>query len=78
MKLIMKSIYLFLFGTYIEYHKCRLERLAGKLLKHENTITCRRLVRLSNKIYSLYSKFDECEKSLLCDMRVFNLSEHSI
>ena len=68
MKLLFKSIYLFLLGVYAECYKKRFDYVMDKAIKNGGNIASASLTRMSNRCYALYTRFKECEKELRCDM----------
>ena len=68
MKLLFKSIYLFLLGVYAECYKKRFDYVMDKTIKNGGNIASASLTRMSNRCYALYTRFKECEKELRCDI----------
>ncbi len=68
MKLLFKSIYLFLLGVYAECYKKRFDCIMDKTIKKGGNIAAASLTRLSHRCYSLYIRFKECEKELHYEM----------
>lgn len=77
MKILMKSLYLYILGAYAEYSLHRLNLLIERSLAKTGTICAPNLVYRSDKCYKLFKKFGECERVLLkdFDMRRLRLSE---
>lgn len=78
MKLILKSIRLFILGVYTEYYRHKLDRLITKHSKLKNELSNRRLVHISNKTYSLYLRFKEHEEMFLHDSYMCRLAKRSV
>lgn len=68
MKLLFKSIYLFLLGVYAECYKKRFDYVMDKTIKKGGNIAATSLTRMSNRCYALYMHFKEYEKELHYDM----------
>lgn len=68
MKLLFKSIYLFLLGVYAECYKKRFDRIIDKTIKKGGNIAAASLTRMSDRCYSLYTRFKDYEKELRYDV----------
>lgn len=64
MKLIFKSVYLFLLGVYVEFYKRRFDYIMDKTLNKGGDISRASLTRRSNRCYALYIRFKDYEKEL--------------
>ncbi|MGN0106247.1 MAG: hypothetical protein ACI4A5_00945 [Hominilimicola sp.] len=69
MKLLFKSIYLFLLGVYAECYKKRFDYIMDKTIKKGGNIASPSLTHMSNRCYALYTRFKEREKELCYEMR---------
>ncbi len=64
MKILMKSIRLFLIGVWAEYYKKGFDIAMDECIKKGGDISAVPLTRKSNRSYNLYIKFREYEKDL--------------
>ncbi|MCH5211164.1 MAG: hypothetical protein J1F01_09420 [Oscillospiraceae bacterium] len=64
MKLLIKSVYLFLFGLYVELCKKRFDAIMDRTIRNGGDISAAALTKRSNRCYELYSHFLDYEKSL--------------
>ena len=68
MKLLIKSVYLFIFGAYVEFSKKRFDALMDKCIKSGGDISSPSLTKRSNRCYSLYERFLARERDLRFEM----------
>ena len=68
MKLFIKSVYLFLLGTYVEFSKKRFDTLMDKCIKSGGDISSPSLTKRSNRCYALYERFLARERELRFEM----------
>ncbi|MBQ8301277.1 MAG: hypothetical protein IJX57_04870 [Clostridia bacterium] len=78
MKILIKSIYLFLFGLYVEAYKKHFDSVMDRYIEKGHDISCIRLTKMSNKSYQLYVDFKEYEKSLKYDILLKNIIKNTI
>ena len=68
MKILIKSVYLFLFGVYVELCKKRFDAIMDRTIQNGGDISATALTKRSNRCYELYSRFLDYENSLRYDM----------
>ncbi len=68
MKILIKSINLFLFGIYIEAYKRNFDRKIDRRISRGKDISSKSLTAQSDRCYYLYAKFREAEKNLNFDI----------
>lgn len=73
MKILFKSIKLFMYGLYVESYKHKFDRVIDRRIKNGGDISSPRLTKMSNKSYSLYMKFKEYENILIHEMTMKKL-----
>ncbi len=78
MKILMKSIHLFLFGVYVEAYKKHFDSVMDSYIKKGLDISSKRLTKMSDKSYQLYVDFKEYEKSLKHDILLKNIIKNTI
>ena len=69
MKILMKSIYLFMFGVYIERCKRKFDRKIDRCIASGKSISSKSLTLSSDRCYYLYTKFKEAERNLNYEIR---------
>lgn len=69
MKILMKSIYLFVFGVYIEQCKKKFDKKIDRCIARGKNISSKSLTLNSDRCYYLYTKFKEAEKNLNYEIR---------
>lgn len=65
MKILIKSLNIFLLGAWADIYKKRFDNAIDRCIRRGGNIAGKRLTRMSNKSYDLYIRFRECEKDLL-------------
>lgn len=76
MKILIKSIHLFLFGVYIEACKRSFDRKIDRCIARGKSITSNSLTSQSDRCYYLYSKFKEAERNLNFEIIQKNAIKH--
>ncbi|MCD8181133.1 MAG: hypothetical protein LUF26_06630 [Firmicutes bacterium] len=78
MKILMKSIRLFLIGVWAEYYKRGFDNAVDRCIKKGGDISAAPLTRKSNRSYNLYMKFREYEKDLNREILLKKLAKGSV
>lgn len=73
MRILIKSMYLFLFGVYADICKYRLNSLLDRQIKHGRDISSPALVKYSNRCYNLYVEFQNLEYRLCSEISLKSL-----
>lgn len=78
MKILFKSIYLFIFGVYVEAYKRSFDRIIDKRIKKGRSISDSRLTKMSDRSYWLYMKFKDYEKDLKYEILIRNIAKNTV
>ena len=70
MKILIKSLNIFLLGAWADIYKRRFDNAIDRCIRRGGNIAGKRLTRMSNKSYDLYMRFRECEKDLSYMMEI--------
>ncbi len=78
MRILMKSIYLFILGIYIDSRRKSFDNLLTRYFEKNGGISSSKLVHLSNHCYKLYSLFYNHENELRREMLIKSLVKKNI
>lgn len=78
MRILMKSIYLFILGIYIDNRRKSFDNLLMRYDEKYGSLSSPKLVHISNHCYKLYLLFYKCENELRRDILIKSLVKKNI